>query len=192
MRFLILFLVALFGSLHAEAASQAKIEILLRAIDDNALAENIASPAKHIFSDDWVFQSGVGHSDVDVVWSDRRSLAAGASEMLDLAGVLTNSFGSTVTFSKIAAVLIVNRSTATTAVLHVGPDATNGNLALWVDASDKSVIGPAANTNPPLYGVLLQVSPQGRSVTAGSLDEWYLTAPSAAVDYDIYILGRSS
>jgi hypothetical protein len=44
------------------------------------------------------------------VFSSRRTLAGGANETLDLAGVLTNDYGQTITFAKIKAIMIANRS----------------------------------------------------------------------------------
>src|SRR5690349_4959054 len=44
-------------------------------------------------------------------WSSRRTLAASASETLDLTGVLTDAFGDAVNFARIKAILISNTST---------------------------------------------------------------------------------
>jgi hypothetical protein len=49
---------------------------------------------------------GVGVNEADVAWSDTRLLVAGASEVLDLAGVLVNLYGETKTFAKIKVIKI--------------------------------------------------------------------------------------
>jgi len=139
---------------------------------------------------------GTGAGKANQVWHDRRTLAASASEDLDLAGGLTNSVGETVTFTKIKAVLIHNRSdedietpshSQTDAEIQVGPDATNGFTGPFADASDRLVLAAGAS-------VLLVHPGDGWTVTAdtGDLLEVTNNDDSDEAAYDIVIVGESS
>jgi hypothetical protein len=50
--------------------------------------------------------TGTGSSQADKVFSDQRTLAASASEDLDLAGGISDALGVTVTFAKVKAIMI--------------------------------------------------------------------------------------
>ncbi|MBI4796860.1 MAG: hypothetical protein HY790_13675, partial [Deltaproteobacteria bacterium] len=67
------------------------------------------------------FAAGVGSEQCDLVFCDKRTLAGGANESLDLAGVLTDAFGNIITFAKVRALVIQNLSA--TKILTVGNDA---------------------------------------------------------------------
>jgi hypothetical protein len=56
-----------------------------------------------------VFQlaSGVAANQADIFWGDERTLAASATEDLDLAGVLANVFGATITAVEVVAILVI-------------------------------------------------------------------------------------
>lgn len=140
---------------------------------------------------------GTGANKANQVWHDRRVLAGGANEELDLAGVLTNAYGATVTFANVCAILIINRSdeviadlhvTATDANIDVGGAAANGFLGPFVDATDK--------INLPAGAVLLVATPTaaGWTVTAGTVD--LLKVENKDADdqacYDVVIAGESA
>src|SRR4051812_29045516 len=75
------------------------------------------------FSDD--LATGTAVDCADVVWSDQRTLALSTAESLDLAGSLTNAFGTTLTFVKVKAIYIQNTETRAGAILAVGGAASN-------------------------------------------------------------------
>ena len=131
--------------------------------------------------------TGTSANQADKVWHDRRTLGAGVSESLDLAGSLTDAFGATVTMAKIKGVLIYNRETTTGLYLQVGGAASNAwSAGMLVDATDKIKIGPS--------GYNAWASPiDGYAVTAGTGDILKIDNPSAAaVTYDIIIIGTSA
>lgn len=130
--------------------------------------------------------STIENSSADVVFSDRRSLSASASEVLDLAGSLSGALGNTLTFARGKLVLIRNRNSTDGDDLNVGPDSTNGWVGMVADASDRIKV--------PAGGFLLWYDPNGQAVTAGSADELYIAeiGGANAVSYDIVILGKSS
>ena len=105
--------------------------------------------------------------------------------MLDLAGSLTDRFGSTITFARIKYVFIRNRSTTDGTDIRVGPDATNGWVGMFIDASDRNKV--------PAGGFVLWGDPNGQSVGAGATDElWIQNDGSISVDLDIIIVGTSA
>jgi len=110
---------------------------------------------------------GTGAAEVgDQQWSDYRSLATGASESLDLAGVLTNAFGATITFNTIRLLLIENTSTASSLII----DGTVANSWTgFLDANGTITIRPSGSNYPSLLCVS-GVDSTGMDVTAGSVD----------------------
>ncbi len=127
--------------------------------------------------------NGTGNDQVDVVWHDQRTLAT-TSENLDLAGSLTSSFGTTVTFAKVKAFCIKNTATTTNQIVTVG-GAGATQFVNWVGAvTDTVKIGPAA--------ILLLWSPMdGYAVGAGASDLLKI-ATNASITYDIWIIGTSA
>src|SRR3990172_6448394 len=87
------------------------------------------------------FTDGAGADQADVVWSDERTLAASATEDLDLAGGLTDAFGTAITFARVKGIYIEADSTNTNNVF-VGGAALNAFATLFGDATDKIVLRP--------------------------------------------------
>ncbi len=142
------------------------------------------------------FSFGSGANMANQIWHDRRILAGAASEELDLAGSLTNAFGQSVTFAKIKALLIRNRSgevigahaVATDAALTAGGAVANA----WVGP-----FGAANDTlGVPAGGSMLLVNPTaaGWAVTAGTGDLLKILNADATDElcYEIFILGESA
>lgn len=135
----------------------------------------------------WSFGNGTAAGQADRVWSDRRTLAASASESLDLAGSLSDALGAAVTFAKVRA-LLIEASTGNTNNVVVGGAASNAFVNWVSDATDKVVIKPG--------GLLLLVAPDtgGYGVTAatGDLLQVANSGAGTGVTYDIAILGTSA
>lgn len=130
------------------------------------------------------FAHGTGNYQADLIFHDKRTLGDGASENLDLAGSLTDVFGTTLTFAKIKAIIIQNLSTVQT--LTVGGAAANAFINWVGDATDK--------INLPPGGAFCLMAPlAGFAVTADTGDILKI-ANSAGdpVDYNIWIIGTSA
>lgn len=131
-------------------------------------------------------ESGTGLGAADMQWSDRRTLAASATEDLDLAGSLTGPLGTTLTFARVKAVLIKAASGNTNDVQVTRP-ASNG-APLFLAAGDGLAVKPG--------GLFLWVAPNaaGVAVTGATGDLLTLTnsAGSTSVTYDVVILGASA
>jgi hypothetical protein len=119
----------------------------------------------------------------DAHWSDERTLAASATENLDLSGVLTDAFGAVLTFAKIRAIY-VEADVANTNNVELGGAATNAFLFLK-DATDIAVVRPG--------GLLLLVARDaaGYTVTAATGDILKVTNSGAgtSVIYRIVLVG---
>lgn len=130
--------------------------------------------------------SGVGANQADRLFSDTRTLAASATENLDLAGVLTDAFGATLTFVKVKAV-IISAAAANTNTVDVTRPASNGT-PLFLAASDGLSVRPG--------GLFLLAAPDltGYAVTAATGDLITVTNGGAgtSVTYDVVILGTSA
>lgn len=120
----------------------------------------------------------------DLLFADTRTLAASATENLDLAGGLSNAFGAVFTAAEIVAIYI-KASAANTNAVRFGPASSNGFVGPFADATDR------LNVLPGEWHLL--VSQKGWAVTAGTGD--LLTVLNAAggtsVTYDIVIIGRT-
>jgi hypothetical protein len=139
------------------------------------------------YSKSFTFADGAGLNQAQQIFSDTRTLAASAAENLDLAGVLTNVFGSTLTFTKIKG-LIICASDANTNDVVVGGHATAALAALFGDVTDTIKVKPG--------GMFALVAPAaaGYAVVATTGDMLTVTnsAGTTGVTYDIIILGATS
>lgn len=132
------------------------------------------------------FGDGAGAGAVNLLFHDQRTLAASASENLDLAGTLADKFGATLTFARIKAVLVY-AATGNTNNVNVIREATNG-VPLFLAAGDGIAVKPG--------GLFLWVDPSaaGAVVTAGTGDLLTVTnsAAGTSVTYDVLILGAAT
>lgn len=153
-----------------------QIAALLR---DTLDLSTVRDDLEKIFTIDMATGSGSGQA--NQAWHDARSIASGATDSLDLAGVLVNGLGQTVTFTSIKAVIIKFGSGNTTVVSVTRP-ASNG-APIFAAAAD--AIPYAAN------GLFVWCNPNaGIAVTAGTGDLVDLVnAAGAAATYEIVIIG---
>lgn len=129
---------------------------------------------------------GTADDQADLIFADQRTLSASATENLDLAGVLTDPHGNTLTFVTVKAIYVKAAAGNTNNVV-VGGAGANTFTGPFADATDKVVIRPD--------GMVTITAPNtGWTVTA-STGDILLVANSAggtSVTYDIIIVGTSS
>lgn len=132
--------------------------------------------------------SGTGAGKADRVFSDRRTLAASATEDLDLAGVLLDAFGQTITFARVKG-LIVAAAAANTNNVVIG-NATSNAWAALLGATSTAIIRPGAF----LALGTGEADAVGYAVTAGTGDQLKVanSAGGTPVTYDIHIIGASA
>jgi hypothetical protein len=83
----------------------------------------------------WAIATGVAAGLADKIWSDTRTVGSAATDVIDLATILTNAFGSVETFAKLRAIVIAAASTNTTALTITRPAAATG-VPLFAAISD--------------------------------------------------------
>lgn len=121
---------------------------------------------------------------VDQVWHDRRTLADGASETLDLTASLTDAFGDTVSFSNLKGMYIRNNSTE--AYLRIGGAASNA-LTLLVTSDDL--------INLPPQGVMYFQFERADGFIVSIDDQLKITHDGSGSDsltYDIVLVGHTT
>ena len=114
--------------------------ILEAAIHISAEASADFDNPEHIFARRYneSLNTGSGDNQADQYWSDKRTLAAGASENLDLNdGSLSNGLGQTITLTKLKMLWIKNLSTV--AVIAVGGAALNALDSIFADVAASKV-----------------------------------------------------
>lgn len=118
----------------------------------------------------------------NVLFSDRRTLAASATENLDLLGQLTDAFGATVNAAEVVAIYIAADPANTNSIIV-------GNVA-------NGFVGPLGATGT--YTITpgefyLAISRAGWPATAGTADLLKVanSAAGTPVTYDVLIMGRT-
>lgn len=133
------------------------------------------------------FTSGTGANAAENVFHDQRTVTSSATDSLDLSGVLTNAYGTSLTFTKIKG-LIVSAASGNTNDVHIQCPASNGFVNWCLAASDGVVVKPG--------GVFALVNPSsgGYAVTAstGDLLSIINSAGTTSVIYDIIIFGETT
>lgn len=180
------------------ATSSARVVLDVQAID--ILSAGIKAgviPAKFQINLD--LPNGTADGSIDRIFSKSESgIAASTITSYDLAGVLTDSFGTVISFAEVCFIAIRNKRTTALAYLDIGPHATNGfgrlasSRGFWpadiaADADQGSIVAPDS--------WLVLYNKDGVPVTAGTADILRVTT-SAVVgstnEWDILIMGRSA
>ncbi|MDT9688192.1 hypothetical protein Q5762_07450 [Streptomyces sp. P9(2023)] len=133
-------------------------------------------------------ESGTTAGKADKVFHDQRTLAASASEDLDLAGVLTDVYGAAITFAKIKYIAVSAAAGNTNNVLVGAASATQ--FVGLLNAAGVITLRPGA-TFAAMSGA---ADATGMAVTAGTGDLLKIanSAGSTSVTYDIVIVGTSA
>jgi hypothetical protein len=129
------------------------------------------------------FGPGASAGQVAKLFSDTRTLAASATESLDLSGALVDALGQPTVFT-VVKILLVKASPANTNNVLVGGAAANAFVGPFADATDIVSIPPG--------GCAMFVHPgAGWTVTAatGDLLKIANSAGTTGVTYDIVVAG---
>jgi hypothetical protein len=133
--------------------------------------------------------NGTAAGQVDRIFHDTRTLAASATEDLDLAGVLVDALGATLTFARVKGLIIAAAAGNTNNVIVGGASATQ--FASWLGAGTHTV-----TVRPGAVLSLMAGSADaiGYVTAAGSTDLLKIANSSSgtSVTYDIVVLGCSA
>lgn len=146
-------------------------------VDIGSVAQNIG------YASTISLTNGTGADQANMIFTDTRTLAASTTEDLDLAGGLTDVFGTTITFTKIKGIIIKASSSNTNNVV-VGGDA-NG-LVNWVGAANDII-----NVRPGGMFCIMAPDATAYAVTGSTGDILQVANSSSgsSVTYDIILIG---
>lgn len=164
-----------------------RLDLSLRASQSNTIDVG-SSRAERLVQVAAVLTNGTGAGKADLVFADTRTLAASATEDLDLAGALADAFGVAQVFARVQAI-VVQAATGNTNNVNVTRPASNG-VPLFLAAGDGVGVRPG-ETLALFAGVADAV---GHAVTAGTGDLLTITnsAGTTGVTYSIIIIGSSA
>jgi len=132
------------------------------------------------------YTNGVSAGQADLIWTSERTLNASASEDIDLAGVLTDIAGATITNVEIAGIAIISDATAL-GVLTVGGG--SNPWITWLIATGDGIKVPPGGLFT-LFGI--DATALG-AVTAGTGDILHIANSSGGITkYKIIVLGRTA
>lgn len=130
--------------------------------------------------------SGTGAAQADRIFHDRRTVAASATDTIDLAGAMVDALGDPAVFARVKAVIVV-ADAANVNNVNVVREGTNG-VPLFLALGDGIGVQPG--------GLFAWMAPTaaGVVVTAGTGDLLNLvnSAGGSSVTYDIVIIGASA
>ncbi len=157
------------------------------AADLTALLDLAAGSVPLNYARAYQTSSGTGLGQADRIFHDTRTLTASSNEDLDLAGVLTDAYGATITFARIKTLLIYADPGNTNNVI-VGNAATNGFIS-WVGAAAHTV-----TVRPGGLLLLAAADVTAYTVTATTADLLRVTNSGAgtSVTYDVVLIGASA
>ncbi len=165
-----------------------RLELIIRATQTSPLDLGAAAFSPQI-SKTLNLTNGTTAGKADRLFTDRRTLAASATENLDLAASLADPFGATITFAKVKLLYIV-ASAANSNNVVIGGAGSNGWTTPFGDATDKLVLRPGAFV---LLGAGA-ADATGYAVTASTGDILLVanSGSGSSVTYDIAIVGTSA
>ncbi|MBI4800636.1 MAG: hypothetical protein HY794_18250 [Desulfarculus sp.] len=166
----------------------AKLEMKIAATLSQAIGTGLGSAAPALAIDHVEdFSDGTGANQAQLIYADTRTLAASATEELDLAASLKDALGRTLTFTAIKA-LFVRAADGNANNVEVGGAAANGFIGWAGDPTDKLVLRPGGAF------MLLDPGAGGYAVTAGTGDLLKIANSGAGtgVTYDIVIMGEGT
>lgn len=132
--------------------------------------------------------SGTGAGQADKIWTDQRTLTASSTEDLDLAGVLVDPFGATITLARVKAILVRASAANTNNVVVGGASATQ--WAALLGTTGTVTLRPGA-----LFIAAAGAADATGYVTAAGATDLLKVANSGAgtsVVYDIAVIGCSA
>lgn len=131
------------------------------------------------------YSGGVAAGQADILFMDSRTVVSGTPDDIDLAGALTDAFGTTIASAEIVGVLISHKTG--TGVLSVGVAGTNPWVTMFAASGDGIKVFPGglfANFGADASGL--------GAVVGGASDVLRVTSSTGTVVYDIALLARSS
>lgn len=135
--------------------------------------------------------NGTGANQADLLFVDERTVGDGANDDLDLAGVLSDAHGQTITFAEIVGLIVVNEAI----------DGTANTTDLTIGGGSNPFVGFLGGTTPTIgpikpggcFALFAGDAAGIGAVTASTADILRISnSAGASATYQIAILGRSA
>lgn len=134
------------------------------------------------------FTDGAGLNQSGPWFHDTRTLAGTATENLDLSGVLVGSFGNTLAWARVKAMVIIHKTPGASAALEVG--GVTNQFVNWIASNTIATDLPRDVVRPGGWLVLVAPDATGYPVTNSTADLLKINnLASGSIDYDIFICG---
>lgn len=158
---------------------------MLNALDHSSVATSIQIASTSFPAQQLSLSFGTGDNQANMMWSDKRTLANGADDDLDLAGGITDSFGSTITFTYVKNIIVAMDSVDGTNAVRIGPQGvTNAWQGPWGGVAAGNYLTVLSRAWIACDGYT------GHAVTAGTGDILRIhNASGVSVDYHLWIIG---
>lgn len=131
------------------------------------------------------FTNGAGANQADRIFADRRVINASTNDDLDLAGVLTDAFGASLTFARIKGIIISSDSAN---VQNFSVGAGTNPFINWISGTTPAII-----VRPGGLFMTLAPDATGFAVTAATGDILRVAnGAGSAITYDIVLIGAST
>lgn len=153
---------------------------------DNAYSDTFAPALNEVLN----LTSGTGAGQFDLIYADERTVADGTNDDIDLAGVLADAFGDTITFAELVGLVVINKQS----------DGTANTTDLTIGGGSNPFIGflGATHTVGPIkpggvFTIFAGDAAGVGTVTAGTADILRIANSAGASNtYQIAIFGRSA
>jgi len=145
-----------------------------------------------------VLASGTAVGQADLVFHDQRTLVASASEDLDLAGVLADAFGATLTVVRVKGLIIAARGVTNSEGVTTTPNVNNVVVGAAAGAPWTTLLNSTGTVTLRPGAVFAafagDTDATGYAVTATTADLLKVanSAGGSSVTYDIVVIGASA
>lgn len=130
------------------------------------------------------FTNGTGAGKIQAVYSDRRTLAASATDSLDLSDTLTDKFNTVIAFTSVKGIMLKADAANVDPLMIGGAGASGFNS--WLSGA-----GDAVKVMPGGCLVLIAPDATGYPVTAGSGDLLeVVNTGGSEMNYELVIIGE--
>jgi hypothetical protein len=168
------------------ALDSAGLSLAIAATISNTLDLSVKASAPLAYNKALSFTSGAGANQIDRVFTDQRTIAASGTDDLDLAGVLVDALGATITLARVKLIAVYAASANANNVVIGG--GTNPVTTIMGGTTPTTIVRPG--------GLWLVTAPDatGYAVTAATADILRLgnSGAGTSVTYDIIIMGSST
>lgn len=145
-----------------------------------------------------ILNTGTAVGQADLIFHDQRTLVASASEDLDLAGVLTDAFGTALTFARIKGLIVAARGVTDANGVTTTPNTNSVVVGAAAGAPWTTLLNSTGTVTLRPGAVFAafagDTDATGYAVTATTADLLKVanSAGSTSVTYDIVVIGASA